>query len=209
MNPSHRYINISSALIMNERSSKQQDVAEAARNLVVDIKGTIDAVRKFESQLLEKAQLLVPKKEGTEALVDQISESRKRKREEEEEPVERKEMKQVAVKVHVPTEKMCFVAGKFYSNRERLERKYQVRVYIPEKGGEVVELRGRADRVAAAKEDILTSLPVDLTRVVSQKFIGSIIGRNGEMINKLRRRHKIKIQIRNDVEVEDLLRKLS
>jgi len=65
----------------------------------------------------------------------------------------------------------------------------------------VVELRGRADRVAAAKEDILTSLPVDLIHVVPKKFIGSIIGRNGEMINKLRRRHKVKIQVRYDNEV--------
>jgi len=92
--------------VLNERSSKQQDVAESASNLVDDIKRTIVAVRKFESQLLEKAQLLVPKKEGTEALVDESSESRKRKREEEEEPVKRKEMKEVAVKVQVPAEKI-------------------------------------------------------------------------------------------------------
>ncbi len=65
----------------------------------------------------------------------------------------------------------------------------------------MVELRGRADRVAAAKKDILTSLPVDVTHVVSERFIGSIIGRNGEMINKLRRRHKVKILIKNDIEV--------
>jgi len=107
--------------VLNERNSQQEDVAEAASDLSNKIKGTITAVRKFESQLLEKVQLLVPKKEETKSLVDQSSESRKRKREEEEEPFEKVEMKQVAVKVNVPAEKMCFVAGKFYSNRERLE----------------------------------------------------------------------------------------
>jgi len=103
--------------------------------------------------------------------------------------------------VHVPAEKMAFVAGKYHSNKERLERKYSIRVYIPEKGGEVVELKGRADRVAAAKEDILMNLPADQNHVVPKKFIGSIIGRNGEKIQELRRRHKVRIQIKYDNEV--------
>jgi len=62
-------------------------------------------------------------------------------------------------------------------------------------------LKGRADRVAAAKEDILVNLPVDQNHVVPKKFIGSIIGRNGEKIQELRRRHKVRIQVKYDNEV--------
>jgi len=110
-------------------------------------------------------------------------------------------MKQVIVKVHVPSEKMRFVAGKQFSNKDRLESKYQIRVHIPQRGGEEVELKGRAHRVAAAKEDILANLPADQTHVVPKRFIGSIIGRNGEKINELRRRHKVRIDVKYDNEV--------
>ena len=160
-----------------------------------------DAARTFYNKMLAKAQLLVPKKEETEALVDQSSESRKRKRDEEEDQPEKEVMKQVIVKVHVPSEKMRFVAGKQFSNKDRLESKYKVRVHIPQRGGEEVELKGPAHRVAAAKEDILANLPADQTHVVPKKFIGSIIGRNGEKINELRRRHKVRIDVKFDNEV--------
>ena len=184
-----------------ERGSEQENDADASSSLIDDMKVTSDAARIYCNKMLDKAQLLVPKKEGTEALVDQISESRKRKRDEEEDQPEKEVMKQVIVKVHVPSEKMRFVAGKQFSNKDRLESKYKVRVHIPQRGGEEVELKGLAHRVAAAKEDILMNLPGDQTHAVPKKFIGSIIGRNGEKINELRRRHKVRIDVKFDNEV--------
>jgi len=108
------------------------------------MKVTSDTARIYCNKMFEKAQLLVPKKEGTEALVDQISESRKRKRDEEEDQPEKEVMKQVIVKVRVPAEKMAFVAGKYYSNKERLESKYQIRVYIPDKRRRGSRIEGKS-----------------------------------------------------------------
>ena len=144
-----------------DRQSKRENFAEESAMLVDTIKASITNVKGYYDKLLEKALLLVPKKEETKALVDQSSEARKRKRDEEEEP--EMEDKQVVVRVRVPTEKMRFVAGKYFSNKERLENKYRIRVSIPEKGGQEITLKGRADRVAAAKEDILVNLPVVLS----------------------------------------------
>jgi len=182
-----------------DRHSKQENCAEDSALLVDTIKESITHVKGYYDKLLEKSLLLVPKKEETKALVDKSSEARKRKRDEEEDP--EMEDKQVVVRVHVPTEKMRFVAGKYFSNKERLENKYRIRVSIPDKGGEEITLKGRAERVAAAKEDILVNLPADQIYAVEPKFVGSIIGRNGYQINKLRRYHKVNIEIRHEKEV--------
>jgi predicted PilT family ATPase len=201
-------LNLVAALMMSgvvkyeelaDRHSKKENCADESSILADTVKETIENVKKFCTEFLHKVLLLVPEKEETKAVVDQSNETRKRKRDEDEEP--EKEDKQVVVRVHVPTEKMRFVAGKYYSNRDRLENKYRIHVTIPEKGGEEITLKGRADRVADAKEDILVNLPKDRKYVVEEKFVGSIIGRNGDRIKELRRYHKVNIEIRNKNEV--------
>ena len=97
---------------------------------------------------IEKAQLLALEKQKSNALLDQSNEVRKRMPKEEERVREEKE---IVVQVRVPGGKLRNFAGE----RERLEYKYRIRVHIPERSGEEVELKGLDYRVAAARNYIM------------------------------------------------------
>ena len=116
----------------------------------------------------------------------------KRRRRREKEP---KQKRYVLVGVEVPLEKMGFVVGKQFSNVRRLEERYHVQVIIPDKGCTVIKLKGPADRVDAARKDILDSMPEhQITHPVERRYIGYLIGNKGERIRGLSRRHHVKIR---------------
>lgn len=105
--------------------------------------------------------------------------------------------KQVFIKVIVPAERMGQVVGKGHANQDRIGRKYGVRVVLPARGGNEVELRGPADRVAAARWDILDNLIIERDYSLESHHVGAIIGRKGSTIDSLRREHRVKIDFKN------------
>ncbi len=106
--------------------------------------------------------------------------------------------KQVLVKVIVPEERMGQVVGKGHANQDRIARKYGVKVILPARGGNEVELRGPADRVAAARWDILDHLIIEQEYRLESHHVGAIIGRKGATINSLRRDHRVNIYFKNE-----------
>lgn len=61
-------------------------------------------------------------------------------------------------KVILPPEKMGCAIGKQFTNVNRLEKTHGVIVIIPERGGQVIILKGLTSNVAAAKNDLLKHL---------------------------------------------------
>lgn len=125
----------------------------------------------------------------------QESERRKRKRDEYE---FEEEERHVVVKVIVGADQMGHVIGRQHANRERLERKYGVRMSVPERGGKEITLKGPADRVAKARRDIIDSLPCDLTYPLNRRFIRSLAGYKGEAILNLCDDHNVCIDLKDD-----------
>ena len=64
----------------------------------------------------------------------------------------------VEEKVIIPPEKMGCIIGKQFANVNRLEKTYGVIVVIPERGGQVIILKGLTSNVNAAKNDLLQYL---------------------------------------------------
>ena len=97
-------------------------------------------------------------------------------------------------KVVVPEDMMGFVAGRQFANSKRIENTYDVKVIIPAKGkGNVIVLQGRdADKLSAAKTDIMESIPFTLTQPIDPKFVGLIIGYKWQGIKKLCKDHDVK-----------------
>ena len=106
-------------------------------------------------------------------------------------------------KFTVPSDSIGIIAGKQFANKERLEATYGIKVGIPPKGnGNEIVLKGLdASNVAAAKADILNSIPHTITQPIEGQYVGLIIGRQGECINRLSKNHNVNIEITNNIVV--------
>ena len=94
----------------------------------------------------------------------------------------------------IEADKMCLVAGRKFSNKERLEKMYGVRVNVPAKGaGSQVVIKGPADMVSAAKRDIEESVSFETNFFIGKEFVRLIIGPKGERIESLRKEKNVKI----------------
>lgn len=109
---------------------------------------------------------------------------------------------QVEEKVVVPPEKMGFVVGRNFANVDRLEWNYEVKVSIPPKGGNEVLLRGTAENVTRAKNDIIDHIfPTTLIHPVKKNYLFAIEGHRGKVMNGLRKNFEVEIKIDKNKEV--------
>lgn len=113
-------------------------------------------------------------------------------------PVDKQNKGAVQVEVKVPAEKIGHVVGKQFSNMNRLESEYGIKLTLPAKGGSDIMLTGPADRAAAAKEDILSRLPWTTDYPLEKGYHGAIMGPKGAIINGLRKKHNVIIDLNPD-----------
>jgi len=113
-------------------------------------------------------------------------------------PIKKQSQREVQVeeKLLVPHEKVKFVAGRYFANVKRLEFDYDVRVSIPPMGGNEIILRGTADNVARAKNDIIDQIcPTTLIHPVKKNHLFAIEGHRGKVMNELCTEYEVRIRI--------------
>lgn len=88
------------------------------------------------------------------------------------------------------------IAGKEYSNLNRIESSYSVHVSLP--SAKTIQkdilIKGSvAENVSAAKNDILEHLSGTLSMNLEKRLIGRIIGRRGDTVQSLCQKYGVKI----------------
>ena len=185
-------------------ATKKNNSADEQIDLAVKLREALAAVVEKSAplcQLLESPQPSAeatdgPKKEEKKILVDgQKSLSLKVKGSPSVVvPIKKQLQEQVTEKMALTPSQIGYVAGKLFANAKRLEKTYGVKVIFPPKGaGNEIILKGPADRVIAAIKEILDTIPWSVTHQIEERFIGLIIGRQGETIQYLRKKFNVDI----------------
>jgi len=125
--------------------------------------------------------------------------------------IEEKKVIQSLEKFHVPSKLLGSVAGQHFSNVNRIDSTYNVQVSLPskikKKQSEIWAKGTSIKDVYNAKKDIMDKLPWKLRKDLDKSFFGSINGRGGEDVQRLRRGYGgVKIDLKNGKVVINSLR---
>ena len=99
---------------------------------------------------------------------------------------------------YIPADLVKFVIGKNFSTLSRIELTYGVEVFLPQSGRSRIWLRGpTAEKVSAAKRDILKTLPVTLRWDLGEGFAdGTIFGSGEDRIQRLCKEYGVEISLK-------------
>ena len=109
-------------------------------------------------------------------------------------------------KFYVPAHLLGSIVGMNGSNVKRIESKYDVQVSLPsaKNGRSEIWVKGKStEDVSSAKKDIMDNLPWELVLAVDKNCYGSIIGRGGENVQRLRREYGVKIDLKGGYAIID------
>ena len=183
-----------------EGYQRENPYSAACINLGTRLIAVKEALNGQDFQLLSHEEKLKGMSQCYEHLQAEECEGRKRKRDEEESQQQQHRQKRIIDKVTVPSKDKGFVAGRKFVNKIRLESTYGIRVTIPAEGeGNDILLMGTAEQVAAAKFDILESLPGERIYDVDQRLIRSIKSYDALALEALRLEHNVKIEFSSAV----------